>query len=180
MPDEDLSREDKFLLAMYDQLWNNINRHVLVVWQPVAALGATLGLLSLVGNEVFGLDWATSLIVVVATWLIAHTIDASTWFDRNHTMIASIEKRFLDETTASSIHPVVGQKRTNKKPIAHFIIQAALGYAVISMILAHHFLVRVAPTLCWGSKVEGPKWIPYATALICLGVLVLMKRAATK
>jgi hypothetical protein len=92
-PTSDGPRE-KFLLAMYAQLWNNINRHVLLVWQPDTTIAATLALLSLVEKKVFGLDIATSLAVIVATWLVAHMLDASAWFNRNLSMVGYIESIF--------------------------------------------------------------------------------------
>ena len=175
VPSEEDSR-GKFLLAMYSQLWNNINRHVLLVWQPVATLGATLGLLSLVDKGVFNLDWATALAITVATWLIAHTMDASTWFDRNQRMIANIERQFLTEEDAKKISPVVGVPRTSTKPILHFRIQSALGYAVIIIMLGHHLVVRVLPTWHWFGQPDWARWLPYCVTALCSAGLILIKR----
>ncbi|MFN2453299.1 MAG: hypothetical protein ABR577_03670 [Pyrinomonadaceae bacterium] len=41
----------EFLIHMYDQTWNNINRHITIVWQSVAALVASVTLLSLVEKK---------------------------------------------------------------------------------------------------------------------------------
>lgn len=170
------SPREKFLLAMYGQLWNNIDRHVLVVWQPVAALGATLGLLSLVDKGVFSLDWATALAIIVATWLIAHTMDASKWFNRNQRMIANIEHQLLTKDDAKKIGPVVAVPRTSTNPILHFRIQSALGYAVIAIILGHHLVVRVLPTWRWFGQPDFVAWLPYWVTAFCIGILILVKR----
>jgi len=164
-PPENEGPREKFLLAMYGQLWNNINRHVLLVWQPVTTLGATLALLSLVEKKIFGLDIATSLAVIVSTWLIVHTIDASTWFDRNQSMISYIEGVFLTSEDKEQLGAFVGKPRTSKRPILHFRIQSALGFAVMILMAAHHFVQRVLPDFKFGGAPDYSKWIPYGCVI---------------
>jgi hypothetical protein len=165
----DLSpNEATFLLAMYGQLWNNINRHVLIVWQPLATIGAALGLFSLVDKGVLSIDWATTLVVVVAVWFVTHTLDASTWFNRNQAMIARIENLFLPDALKNAVGEVVGKPRKQGKAIDHFVIQSALGYAVAVLMLAHHVAVRVMPTWRLGGHPDPSRWLPYLAAVVGL------------
>lgn len=164
---EDEGPREKFLLAMYAQLWNNINRHVLLVWQPVTTLGATLALLSLVEKKVFGLDIATSLSVIVSTWLIAHTLDASTWFRRNQKMIAFIENVFLTDEDKAGLGSFVGKNPKSDKPILYFQIQAVLGYAVMALMIMHHFVQRVMPGFVMLGTPDFSKWMPYVCVSVC-------------
>ena len=61
----------EFLLRMYDQLWNNINRHILVVWQSVGVLVGTFAIFSLVEKKIISIDIASTLIILISSWLIA-------------------------------------------------------------------------------------------------------------
>lgn len=169
---------EKFLLAMYVQLWNNINRHVLLVWQPVTTLGATLALLSLVEKKVFGLDIATSLSVIVSTWLIAHTLDASTWFRRNQEMIGYIESVFLTNKDKEGLGPFVGVPPSSKKPILYFRIQAILGYSVMALMITHHLVQRVHPAFVLFGQPDFSKWMPYGCVAASLVCIFIMNRQA--
>src|ERR1700726_3891106 len=79
------NRRDGFLIAMYSQLWNNINRHITVVWQSVGILAGAFALFALVEKHTLSFDWACSLMLLIAGWVVAHTYDANTWFNRNIT-----------------------------------------------------------------------------------------------
>ena len=67
----------EFLLHMYDQTWNNINRHITIVWQSVAALVASVALLSLVEKDIVPIDLAISMTVLVSVWLAVNVCDAN-------------------------------------------------------------------------------------------------------
>ena len=88
---EDLNPEKArldFLLAMYAQLMNDINRHIVVVWQSVGVLFGAFAVFALVEKKILSLDIATSLIVMLCAWVIAHVYDASYWYNRNLVIIA--------------------------------------------------------------------------------------------
>lgn len=65
----------EFLIAMYQQMWGNIERHILVIWQSVAALLGAFAVLALIKEEIFPMDLACTLIVVACAWVGAHVID---------------------------------------------------------------------------------------------------------
>jgi hypothetical protein len=80
---EGSERRDAFLLAMYNQMWGNIDRHILVIWQSVGALLGAFAVLALTEKHVLPIDLACSLMVVICAWVTAHVIDANNWFARN-------------------------------------------------------------------------------------------------
>ncbi len=95
-----------FLIAMYNQLMNDINRHIVVVWQSVTALLGAFAAWALVEKQVISLDFAVTLIVVLAIWVIAHVYDAAYWYNRNLVMIANIERQF-QKTKRSAGNPLL-------------------------------------------------------------------------
>jgi hypothetical protein len=80
--DPEKARSD-FLIAMYNQLMNDINRHIVVVWQSVGVLFGAFAVFALVEKQTISLDVATSLIVLLCAWVVAHVHDASYWYNRN-------------------------------------------------------------------------------------------------
>jgi hypothetical protein len=80
--DPEKARSD-FLIAMYNQLMNDINRHIVVVWQSVGVLFGAFAVFALVEKQIISLDVATSLIVLLCAWVVAHVHDASYWYNRN-------------------------------------------------------------------------------------------------
>lgn len=46
----------EFLLKMYKNLWDNINRHILMPWQSIAVLIGTFALFSAVEKKIISLD----------------------------------------------------------------------------------------------------------------------------
>lgn len=81
-----------FLIAMYNQLMGDINRHIVVVWQSVTTLVGAFAAWSLVEKNVISLDIAVTLIVGLSAWVLAHVYDAAYWYNRNLVIIANIEK----------------------------------------------------------------------------------------
>ena len=95
-----ISKND-FLLHMYDQMWGNINRHILTVWQSIAAVAGSLTIILFSDSKILSDTWNVSLILLLAFWLLAHVYDAQTWFDRNISIISKIENKF--ELTSQDI-----------------------------------------------------------------------------
>jgi hypothetical protein len=77
--DQEKSRSD-FLIAMYNQLMNDINRHIVVVWQSVTALLGAFAAWSLIEKNIISLDVAVTFIIVIAIWVIAHVYDSAYWY----------------------------------------------------------------------------------------------------
>src|SRR5229473_588490 len=102
LPPPDGARKE-FLLKMYDQMFNDIDTHILVVWQSVGVLVGAFAIFALAEKQVISFDMATAMVVLLASWLLAHLQDASYWYNRNLVIIANIERQFLVESDLRSI-----------------------------------------------------------------------------
>jgi hypothetical protein len=163
-------RRDSFLIAMYSQLWNNINRHITVVWQSVGILAGAFALFALVEKHTLSFDWACSLMLLIAGWVVAHTYDANTWFNRNITIVANIERQFLWPEDSKNIHFYFTEHRASGDMLDHFKVHRVFGVAIGLLILLYHFLTRVVPGfgLPW-SDFDPNRAVPY---FVSIGVMV--------
>jgi len=159
-------RRDGFLIAMYSQLWNNINRHITVVWQSVGILAGAFALFALVEKHTLSFDWACSLMLLMAGWVVAHTYDANAWFNRNITIVANIERQFLRPEDAKEIHFYFTEHRASGDMLDHFKVQKTFGITVGILILLYHFVTRVVPGFGqpW-SNFDPNGAVPYVVSL---------------
>jgi hypothetical protein len=130
-------KREELLLKIYDQMFNDINRHILVVWQSISVLIGAFA--------IFSLDIASSIILLLCAWLIAHLYDSSYWYNRNLVIIANIERQFLKKEDLKYIHYYFGKHRPKNRMISHLKIQYALGVGLGLLILLYHFFIRVFP-----------------------------------
>jgi hypothetical protein len=183
-PDDDISRKAKydFLSTMYKSMWDNINRHVTVLWQSVAVLATAFAAALLVkrdspaGQRDILFDVATALVVAASSWLVTHALDAANWFNRNIQIIGNIEKVFFklmprEDWPHPYGHPSWHRENT---VLLHMAIQSSLGVVVGLAALGFHFISRVLPDLHWNLRdVDLPRVLPYFTAV--LGVLICLR-----
>ena len=160
-----MNKRDEFLTKMYDQMFNDINQHILVSWQSIGVLIAAFALLSLTEKGVLSIDIAASLIILVCAWLIAHLYDASYWYNRNLVIIANIERQFLKVEDLKLIHYYFGVHRPKNKMIFHFRIQYALGGTLGIIVLIYHFVTKVKPTLSLSHEIDYLILLPYLLTL---------------
>ena len=130
-----MNRED-LLLKMYDQMFNDINRHIMVVWQSVGVLVGAFAVFALVEKNVVPLDFAVCIVLLLALWLMAHLFDAAYWYNRNLVIIANIERQFLRKEDLKEIHYYFGSHRPKNKMIYHLRIQMTLGIALVLMFMS--------------------------------------------
>ena len=145
-----------FLLKMYDQMFNDINTHILVVWQSVAVVVGAFAILGLAEKSIISLDLAVSLIVLLAGWLLAHLYDASYWYNRNLIIIANIERQFLHREDLKNIHYYFGKHRAKTAMLTHSRIQYYLGVSIALLFLGFHFVTRVVPGI--GTPPSNFQW----------------------
>jgi len=156
----------QLLLKMYDQMFNDINTHIMVVWQSVAVLIGAFAVFALTEKKVVTLDVAVSLILLLCGWLIAHLYDAAYWYNRNLAIIANIEKQFLGKQDLREIHYYFGTHRPQNKMITHLRIQYALGVGVASIVLLFHFLTSVWPLSMSFHDFRLARSLPYGLLLV--------------
>jgi len=159
MPDK--TDNSAFRLHMYDQAWNNINRHILTVWQSVAAVAAALAAMIFTEKQVLSLDVAVSMVVLFSAWLMAHVYDAQTWYDRNLAIIQDNEKFF--ETKPGEFHAYT--KPRALKLITHLRIQRDLAIALVVLGVGTHICTEAIPVLTGVESAELRMALPYAALL---------------
>jgi hypothetical protein len=157
----------EFLLRMYDQMFNDINRHILVVWQSVGVIVGAFALLALVEKGIVSSDVASGIILLLCAWSIAHIYDSSYWYNRNLVIITNIERQFLGQKDLKEIHWYFSAHRKNNKMISHLKIQIFLSISLSSVVTLYHFSTSVFPGFGqpW-SNFELQKTIPYIVIII--------------
>lgn len=174
--DQSQADRKQFLLHMYDQMFNDINTHIIVVWQSVGTLVGAVALFALVEKEIIPLDFATTLFVFVCGWLIAHLYDASYWYNRNLAIIANIERQFLVQDDLRSIHYYFGKHRAGPKMLTHLRIQFWLGGGMWVLFLLYHamstFTISVNPL---STPQAYFAYVPYLVS-IAIGVYLFCLR----
>lgn len=166
-----LTKRDQFLISMYNKTWENISRHILVVWQSVGVLTGAFAALVLADRSTIPLDYTASLVVLVGAWQVAHVLDASWWFNRNLLIVANIERQFLTKTDLRDIHPYF-EKHRSPTMLDHHMIQLTFGIAITIVVLSFHFSKRIWPYLgTLPSAFELMMLLPY-TVWIASGILL--------
>ena len=170
-------KRQELLLKMYDQMFNDIDRHILVVWQSVGVLIGAFAIFALVETNVISLDIAASIILLLCVWLIAHLYDAGYWYNRNLVIIANIERQFLKSEDLKSIHYYFGKHRPNNHMITHLKIQYALGIGLGGIVLLYHFFVRVFPGVdeSW-RNFEFLRTLPYVFTVVAFVYLARLRK----
>ncbi|WP_298260688.1 hypothetical protein [uncultured Litoreibacter sp.] len=164
-----------FLIAMYNQLLNDINRHIVVVWQSVATLVAAIASFSLVEKNIVSAGVATSIVLLVCFWLIAHVLDAGHWYNRNLVMIANIERQFLKQTDLKEIHAYFSKHRPENKLISHLRIQLWLGISVAILFIIFHLQSSIAVKISASTELNFTDWLPVGICVAGICVCLCFK-----
>lgn len=162
--DADYRRQ--FLMHVYDQMFTDINTHILVVWQSVGFLVGAIAALALAETAILPIDIGYALIVLMTAWLLAHLHDCAYWYNRNLAIIANIERQFLTPNDLKHVHYYFGKHRRSNAMLTHLKIQYYFGAALALLALIYHFVKRVAPGIGapWGNF-ELPRALPYIVAV---------------
>lgn len=157
-----MTNRKELLLKMYDQMFNDINRHIMVVWQSIGVLIGAFAIFALVEKKVVSLDIASAIVLLLCSWLIAHLYDASYWYNRNLVIIANIERQFLVKKDLKEIHYYFGEHRPDNNMIEHLSIQLFLAFGLAGIVFLYHFSERIYPGLSstW-NLFEPIRAIPY-------------------
>lgn len=175
-----LDRQE-LLLKMYDQLFNDINRHIVVIWQSIGVLVGAFAIFALVEKNVISIDLASAIIVLLSAWLISHLYDAAYWYNRNLAMIANIERQFLVKDDLKHIHYYFGKHRPANSMLTHLRIQYALGVGLCGMVLIYHFVRRICPNIDMNFKENNLALVlPYLVLLASLLFLRWIKNNRRK
>jgi len=171
----------QLLLKMYDQMFNDINRHILTVWQTIGTLASAVALLGLVDKRVVSIDMAVALIVVVSAWSMSHAYDSAYWYNRNLIIIANIERQFLKSSDLHDIHYYFGAHRNTNKMLTHLRIQYVFAIAVCGIAVLYHLFVQVVPGFGASfSQFQPERSLPYIAVSAGVGWLSWLRAKRTK
>lgn len=154
----------QFLIHMYNQLFNDINRHIMVIWQSIVVLTGAFAALVLQAKALIPVNISTTMIILIVSWLIAHLYDSSFWYNRNLVIIANIEKQFLKESDIQFIHFYFGKHRPKNKMISHLKIQYIFAIAIALLAIFNHLYTEIS-NICSCNLFS---LLPYVTAVICI------------
>jgi len=164
-----MNRRDQFLIEMYKEMFNDINRHILVIWQSVGVVVGAFAFLALSEKGIIPLDLAIAVIVLLCGWLSIHLLDAAFWYNRNLVIIENIERQFLKKSDLSDIHSYFGEHRRKNKMIDHLRIQQVLAVGLSLLVLSYHFVIRVWPGMRLPWEYFDPvRAFPYAIAVVVI------------
>jgi len=170
-----------FLLEMYNQMFADINRHIMVVWQSIGVIGGAIALLALAEKRLLAVDYAVALIVAVCFWSVNTIIDSAYWYNRNLAIIANIERQFLDQSDLKEIHFYFGKHRA-PRIIQHLRIRLLLVVSILLVFFMYQVLNSLIPRVKQGGfAIE--MILPWLLALllaIYAWVLWLNRRTAYK
>jgi hypothetical protein len=167
----------EFLGKMYDQMFNDINTHILVVWQSVGVVIGAFAVFALVEKNIIPIDFACTLMILLSAWLIANLYDASYWYNRNLAIIANIERQFLNTKDLKEIHYYFGKHRKKSAMFTHLKIQYALGIGIAALFISYHFVLRVLPGIHEPMRnFEFVRSLPYLMCGAALGFLFYLRR----
>lgn len=158
-------------------MFNDIDTHILVVWQSVGVVVGAFAVFALVEKNIIPIDYACSLMILLTAWLLAHLYDASYWYNRNLVIIANIERQFLNARDLKDIHYYFGKHRAKSAMLTHLKIQYWLGLGIALLFTLYHFVTRVLPGIHESfDHFEFPRALPYLFILGALGFLWKLRK----
>jgi len=174
------SRRDEFLIAMYNQLMNDINRHIVIIWQSIGTLVAAAAAFGFVEKQILSIDVAASIVLATVVWMLAHIYDASHWYNRNLVIIANIERQFLLKEDLKEVHYYFGKHRPKGAMISHLRIQKNLGLSIALIVLVSLAYVRLGAVLFGTEEFSVEMCLPWLVAAIGIWIWVLVARDSRK
>lgn len=164
----DMSKREEFLIAMYNQLMNDINRHIVIIWQSITTIVASFAVFSIVEKGYINQSIAITIILVLMIWLLLHIYDAAFWYNRNLVIIANIERVFLEGGDGKLIHHYFLQHRSKNKMLSHLAIQRHLAVVGAVLLISWHFFIVVLPDISFSSELDFSRVMPYLAMILLL------------
>jgi len=175
MSDPDADRT-ALLLQMYRRRFDDIDRHIRVVWQSIGAVVGAFALFAMVERDTVPLDLAVAIVVLLNAWSSAQVIDASYWYNRNVVIAANIEREFLRGEDVALIHGYFFVHRAGNTMISYLRIQLWLAGGLAALVLLFHALA-----LLRGERpLENTAALPYLVAGFAIVLLHLLQSRADR
>lgn len=178
-----MEKREKFLIEMYEQMFNDIDRHHKIVWQVIGVLVGSFAFIAIAEKGIIPIDVAISVVILLSMWVIAHVYDSNYWYNRNLVIISNIERQFLLETDLVDIQYYFGKHRDVNSVQTSLRIQLFFAWGVVAIFLAYHFFTRIFNGffLKWDdSTINWVAILPYVTAILFYFILVKWIRKKRK
>lgn len=143
----------------------DINRHIIVIWQMVGVLAASVAAFVFAEKQGIPAAYAVLLTILVAGWVLEHLHDSNYWYDRNLVIIANIERIFLREEDLKNVHPLFAAHRPPGSFLTHLQIQKRYTIAIVIGVALYYFFEDVYPGLDPNASVDPLKWVPLPALL---------------
>jgi hypothetical protein len=170
-----MEKRDEFLIKIYEQMFNDIDRHHKILWQIIGVLIGSFAFIALAEKDIIPIDVAISIVILLSLWVIAHVYDSNYWYNRNLVIISNIERQFLKQTDLNDIHYYFGEHRDKNAIQTSLKIQLYLAWGIILVFSIYHFFTRIYPGFKLNSEEFTIEWIrviPYTTLLVFYFILV--------
>lgn len=174
-----MTARETFLIAMYNQLCNEMDRHIKIIWQIVGVLISTFAIFALVQKDILSLDYASSIIIAVCALAIAIIIESNFWYNRNLVMVANIERQFLIQSDIMEVHHYFIEHRKNNKYLDMMKIQIGFVFLIFLIIIGYHFSDRVWCHLATTNDFSFERSMPYILLVISAISLLLFSGKRT-
>jgi hypothetical protein len=164
-----MDKREQFLIKMYEQMFNDIDRHHKIVWQVIGVLIGSFAFIALAERGLIPIDIAVSVVVLLSLWVIAHVYDSNYWYNRNLVIISNIERQFLKQTDTRDIHYYFAKHRDKKAIQTSLKIQLYMSWGIIGIFIVYHFITRILPGFNLyfvEAKIDWIRCIPYLTTII--------------
>ncbi len=158
-----MDERKEFLTKVYEQMFNDIDRHHKIVWEIIGVLISAFAVLALIEKQIIPIDMATGIIILLACWVLAHVHDSNYWYNRNLAIITNIERQFLKQKDLKEIHYYFGKHRDKNSIQTSLKIQQYFCWAIIIIFMTYHFCRSIVPKI--ELELLG-KIIPYAILLV--------------
>lgn len=170
-----MTKREGFLIKMYEQMFNDIDRHHKIVWQVIGVLIGSFAFIALAEKNIIPIDLAVTMIILVSHWVLAHVYDSNYWYNRNLVIISNIERQFLNKSDLKEIQYYFGEHRKKNVVQTSLKIQLYLVWSVIILFLFYHFTTRVYKGLFlkWTeSTIDWIRLTPYISVIVFYFFLV--------
>lgn len=163
-----LTARQEFLLAMYRQMYSDVENHFKIAWQSIGALIGSIAIISF-SDQIISFDVGATFAILLCWWMLSTIQDANYWYNRNLAIITNIEKEFLSDDDSGLIHPYFTQKRPRNSMISHLRIQNTLGICIGLIVISLHSIDRILPGLLSPvSHFEPMRAFPIVAALLAI------------
>lgn len=170
-----MTSREEFLLKLYDQLFNDIDRHLKIVWQIVGVLIGSFAIIAIAEKGLISIDIAVSIVILIALWVMAHVYDSNYWYNRNLVIISNIERQFLKVGDLTDIHYYFGKHRDKNAIQTSLKIQLYLSWGITLIFISYHFFYRIFPGFKLkfsNSSIDWIRILPYVVLFLFYFILV--------